>query len=76
MRGSGFASFATANPDRARVVGVAEPRDPYRERLEQAHDIPEKNVASDWKELAGRDRFADAVVCVGFRYPGGEQEIG
>ena len=61
-RGSGFASFATANPDKAKVVGVAEPRDPYRDRQAAEHAIPAENVAGDWKELAAREKFADAVV--------------
>ncbi len=32
-RGSGFGRFAADNPDLARVVGVAEPRPYYRQRM-------------------------------------------
>lgn len=61
-RGSHYASFAEAYPDRARVVGVAEPRGPYRERLVRTHGISPENAATDWHELAERPRFADAVI--------------
>jgi len=61
-RGRGYASFAEKHPDRARVVGVAEPRDWYRNDLATRHSIPEENVFTDWKRAAERERFADAVV--------------
>lgn len=61
-RGTGYASFAAAHPDRARIVGVAEPRDFYRERLAQDHRIPAGQVFRDWKQAARRPRFADAVI--------------
>ncbi|MHA2116499.1 MAG: Gfo/Idh/MocA family protein, partial [Candidatus Thorarchaeota archaeon] len=61
-RGTVYASYAKVRPKRAKVVGVAEPRDFYRERLAKEHDIPEENVFTDWKAMAKRDKFADAVV--------------
>ena len=61
-RGSGYARYAQEFPDRATVVGVAEPRDHYRQRLAELHRIPEKNVLADWHEAAKRRRFADAVI--------------
>ncbi len=61
-RGATYARYAAAFPDKARVVGVAEPRDFYRQRLAQAHRIPPENVVPDWRELASRGRIADAVV--------------
>jgi len=61
-RGSGYAHFAEQFPDRVRVVGVAEPRRPYRERLVKAHDIPPEHVFSDWRDAAAVPRFADAVI--------------
>ena len=61
-RGSGYATFAAEHPDLARVVGVAEPRDFYRNRLVETHNIPSENVFTDWKVAAGRERFADAVI--------------
>lgn len=61
-RGYGYAQFASLFPERASVVGVAEPRPFYRERLAQQFAIAGENVASSWEELAGRRKFADAVV--------------
>ena len=61
-RGSGYAGYAKEFPDKATVVGVAEPRDFYRQRLVAAHQIPDKNVFTDWQQAAQRRRFADAVV--------------
>ena len=61
-RGTGYAGYAGGHPDRAEVVGVAEPREPARMRLVADHDIPPDNIYSDWRDLARRERFADAAV--------------
>ena len=61
-RGTGYATYASAFPDRARVVGVAEPRDFYRRRLAETHGIPPQNVFEDWKDLAAREKLADAAI--------------
>ncbi|MGD9381940.1 MAG: Gfo/Idh/MocA family oxidoreductase, partial [Candidatus Thorarchaeota archaeon] len=61
-RGTVYASYASENPDLAKVVGVAEPRDFYRQRMVEKHDIPRENVFTDWKDLSKKERFADAVV--------------
>lgn len=61
-RGTTYAGFAEAYPDRARVVGVAEPRDAYRGRLVDKHAIPAERVFRDWREAAALPRFADAVI--------------
>src|SRR5262245_38169874 len=61
-RGGSFAEFALAHPDLARVVGVAEPRPFYRQRVADQHQIPPANVAEDWRQLVNRPRFADAVI--------------
>ncbi len=61
-RGTGYAAFATKHPDRADVVGVAEPRETARMRLVAEHDIPPENIYTDWQEVTAREKFADAVV--------------
>ena len=61
-RGFTYAQYASENPELAQVVGVAEPRSYYRDRMAQEHQIPVENVTADWQELARRDRFADIVV--------------
>lgn len=59
-RGAGYAEFAKHFPERARVVGVAEPREEHRARLVAEHNIP--HVFSDWREAAAQPRLADAAI--------------
>ena len=61
-RGTSYAAFAQHHPERVRIVGVAEPRDWHRADFQKRYDVPEENVATDWKILADRPKFADAVV--------------
>ncbi|MEE3257877.1 MAG: Gfo/Idh/MocA family oxidoreductase, partial [Candidatus Latescibacterota bacterium] len=61
-RGSGYAGYATAHPAQVRIVGVAEPRAHYRERLVAEHGIAREKAFADWREAAARDKFADAVI--------------
>ncbi len=61
-RGSGYATYAEQFPDRMQVVGVAEPRDAYRERQVKTHNIPAEHVFTDWVQAAAQPRFADAVI--------------
>ena len=61
-RGTGYAEFAKAHPDRLEIVGVAEPRDFYRNEMVKKFNIPEKNVYADWQDLAKRKKFADGVI--------------
>jgi predicted dehydrogenase len=62
QRGTGYARWALSHPDRAVVVGVAEPREVRRERLAAEHGIAAQGVAADWRQLADRGRLADAVL--------------
>ncbi len=61
-RGTGYATYFREFPDRGQVIGVAEPRDAYRERLVNVHHIPANNVFTDWQDAAARPKFADAVI--------------
>lgn len=61
-RGGTYARYAQINPEEARVIGVAEPRQHYRETMAAEYAIPAENVTADWRDLAARPRFADAVV--------------
>jgi predicted dehydrogenase len=61
-RGFVYASYAKTHPKRAQIVGVAEPRDFYREKMVEEYNIPEENVFTDWKDMAKKKKFADAVI--------------
>ena len=61
-RGWTYADWAARHPEQARVVAVAEPRDAYRERLADAHGVPEERRFRDWREAAAAGKLADAAV--------------
>lgn len=61
-RGTGYAGFATHRPQEAKIVGVAEPREFYRDRMIASHKISSANAVTDWREMAKRPRMADAVI--------------
>jgi predicted dehydrogenase len=61
-RGTRYAEYALQRPDLLQIVGVAEPRQFYRERLAGEHDIADEDAVADWRELAARARFADGVI--------------
>ncbi|EMD6621940.1 TPA: Gfo/Idh/MocA family oxidoreductase [Escherichia coli] len=61
-RGEIYSRYALEHPDRMQVVGVAEPREAYREQVVSRHTIPTDNIFSNWKEAAARPKMADAVL--------------
>jgi predicted dehydrogenase len=61
-RGAGYARWVRRHPDRAAVVGVAEPREVRRARFAAGYGVPARNVAADWRDLVGLGRLADAVL--------------
>ncbi len=61
-RGRNHGQNAANHAENARVVGVAEPREFHLAQTASTHAIPAENVFTDWRAMAARDRFADAVV--------------
>ena len=61
-RGNEHGDWTLANPDRARVVAVCEPREVRRTRFAVRHGIPAAAAVPGWRELADRGRVADAVL--------------
>jgi predicted dehydrogenase len=61
-RGNEHGDWALANPDRARVVAVCEPREVRRTRFAARHGLPAAAAVPGWRELADRGRVADAVL--------------
>lgn len=57
-----YAGWASAHPDAARVVAVAEPSDERRESLARLHGIDPSRRFRSWQELLAQPRLADAVV--------------
>ena len=61
-RGNIYASYSSVYPEKLKVVGVAEPRDFYRNEMAKKYNVPAENVVKDWTELIKREKFADAVA--------------
>ncbi len=61
-RGTCYANYIKGFQDEGQVVGVAEPRDFYRDRIVKDHNISAKNVFTDWKDAAAREKMADAAI--------------
>jgi len=61
-RGNAYADYATQYPNETQIVGVAEPREPYRKQLAEKYAIPNEFIFSNWQELAKQPRLADAVI--------------
>lgn len=61
-RGVTYANYALHHPDRLRVVAVAEPRDPWRNRFAAAHSLPDERIYTDWHEVIAQPKFADGVI--------------
>lgn len=61
-RGSVYAEYASKHPDLASVVGVAEPRAFFRQRMQERYQIAPAYTLEDWRQLAALPRCADAVI--------------
>lgn len=61
-RGYGYSKFAAEYPERAKIVGVADPLDVKRNRIGNEHNLPEEFRFHTWQEAAKLPRFADAVL--------------
>lgn len=61
-RGTSYANYALHHPDEVQIVGVAEPREFYQDRLAEQHGIPPELCFADWRDLAARPKLADGVI--------------
>ena len=61
-RGVGYSSFALRNPERMKMVAVADPRENRRNEFGQQHGIPPEMRFASHKELLARPKIADAVI--------------
>jgi len=57
-----YAPYALKYPDKARVVGVAEPLDVKRIRADEKFNIPPDCLYKSWQEVLKEDKIADAVL--------------
>ena len=62
-RGVIYASYFLSNPELGKIIAVAEPDDFKRDKIAQIHHIAgQSNIVNDWRQLAQRPKFADAVI--------------
>ena len=61
-RGTGYSRYAKELPDKAKIVAVAEPREPYRRHMVETYGIEQANVMTDWVQAIDKPRLADAVL--------------
>ena len=64
-RGEVYASYALKHPDRARVVGVAEPRVYSRKKLARIHEatVDTNKIFSDWNDIIkSEEKLAHCVI--------------
>ena len=51
-RGRGtFGKYATDNPDKLKIVALAEPNEVFAKTIIEEHNIPKDKVFSDWESL-------------------------
>ena len=61
-RGTGYAEWIAAHPDRARVIAVADPIAAARDRIGDACRVPLSERFASWQEYLAGGRRADAVL--------------
>ena len=61
-RGSGYGRFILGNPERAKVVAIAEPIPERRNAVGDAHNVPLEYRFNSWEDVARLPRLADAVL--------------
>ncbi len=61
-RGFAYAEYAKKHPELMEIIGVAEPRDNYRNIFVDQYNIKKEFVFKSWQEAVEKERFADAVI--------------
>ncbi len=57
-----YADYALRNPDKLKILGVADPNPLRREQCQKRYGFPRENMFASAEELAARPRFADGVI--------------
>lgn len=61
-RGSTYARYMVELPEKYKVLGVADPEKPRREKIQRMFDLPDSACCSSWEELLSRPKTADLAV--------------
>ncbi len=61
-RGRRYTDIAANNPEKYKVVAVAEPIENRRNYIKEKHNIPDEMCFNTWEDLLVLPRFADMVI--------------
>ncbi|NSW90427.1 MAG: Gfo/Idh/MocA family oxidoreductase [Firmicutes bacterium] len=61
-RALAYAGYALTNPERLKIVGVADPNELRRKKVAETFNFSEEYCFSSAEELASKPRFADAAI--------------
>ena len=62
-RGRGtFGKYATDNPDKLKIVALAEPNEVFAKTIIEEHNIPKDKVFSDWESLLSNKQLAPLLI--------------
>ncbi|CAK4674095.1 hypothetical protein LEN26_002795 [Aphanomyces euteiches] len=61
-RGRTYAQYAIERPELFQIVGVAEPREYWRQHVAATYVIEPQHVFADWREAAAVVKFADCAI--------------
>ena len=61
-RGHKYSQYAKQYPERLEIIGVAEPRDDYRNIMVNEFKLSSEHTFNTWQEAVRKDKFADAVI--------------
>ena len=57
MIGQAYAKYAVSQPDKLKIVALAEPEPSRRAYAKELHNIPDENLFDDWKKLAALPKW-------------------
>lgn len=61
-RGSRYTDIMATEPEKFKVVGVAEPIPERREYIKTKHSVPENNCFESWENILAVPKFADIAI--------------
>lgn len=61
-RGKTYTDFAIKNPDKFKIVAIADPVEAKREYMKKLHNIPDDMCFNSWEELLSKPKLADIAM--------------
>ena len=61
-RGRGYATYAEKNPDKLKIVAVADPDPVWRKRFAERYDLPADRCFESWEDFCAQPKMCDGVI--------------